>query len=243
MYHQIKNSLKRIIPRYFLFKYEEAIRFPYATLYAGKKHTCNICNHNLKSFITTNTGEKICPYCGSLSRTRRLYDVITNEHEFKGNILHFSPSRSLYRRLKKMTGISYYSTDFEDEFMADYNFDITSIPIEDNFFDFIICYHILEHIMDDKKAIQELYRVLKPEGVILIQTPFKEGSTYENAKITLPEDRLKHFGQEDHVRIYSAQGLKNRLKENNCTKVQLKEYPINVQNGLEPKEIILEVIK
>ncbi|WP_299442357.1 class I SAM-dependent methyltransferase [uncultured Aquimarina sp.] len=229
-----------------MFKYEEVIRFPYALLYAGKKHTCNICNHNLKKYITSKSGEKICPYCGSISRTRRLYQIIQNEHELKGKILHFSPSRSLYRRLKNNSNISYYSSDFENEFIADYNFDITSIPVADNYFDFIICYHILEHIIDDKKAIQELYRVLKPKKTILIQTPFKSGNIYENENIISPEERLKHFGQEDHVRIYSVEGLKKRLKENNFTTIQAKEYFMDTENnvnGLQLQEVVLEVIK
>ena len=77
----------------------------------------------------------------------------------KGKILHFSPARSIYRIFKKMKPIDYYSTDYENEFLADYNFDITNINQDANKFDVIICYHILEYILDDKKAISELYRV------------------------------------------------------------------------------------
>jgi len=246
MYQTLKIIFKKIIPRSFLFKHEEVIRFPYALLYDGKKYTCNICNHNLKKYITAKNGEKICPYCGSISRTRRLYQIIQNEYQLNGKVLHFSPSRSLYRRLKKTNNISYYSSDFENEFIADYNYDITSIPVEDNFFDFIICYHILEHIINDKKAIEELHRVLKPKKTILIQTPFKDGDIYENEEIISPEERLKHFGQEDHVRIYSVEGLKKRLEENNFTTVRIKEYSINDDNnvnGLQSKEVVLEVVK
>ena len=83
---------------------------------------------------------------------------------------------------------------------------------EDEKFDTIICYHILEHVADDLKAISELYRVLKPQGTILIQTPFKEGEIYEDYSIVSQKDREQHFGQKDHVRVYSAEGLKKRLK-------------------------------
>nr|WP_255452619.1 methyltransferase domain-containing protein [Aquimarina sp. RZ0] len=161
-------------------------------------------------------------------------------------VLHFSPSRCLYRRLKQKKGLQYYSSDFENEFIADHHYDITKIPVEDNFFDFIICYHILERIQNDKLAIQELYRVLKTNGTILIQTPFKDGQTYENDTITSPEDRLKHFGQEDHCRIYSAHDLKKRLEATNFAKIKIREFSNNDKNdiyGLKATEAIIEVIK
>ena len=154
----------------------------------------------------------LCPFCGSLSRNRRLWELIRGKNNLTGNILHFSPSRSLYRVFKKEKNVNYFSSDFENEFLADYKFDITNILQENNTFDTIICYHILEHIVDDKKAMSELYRVLKPNGNIFIQTPFKDGNTHEDFTIVSPQERIVYFGQEDHVRIYSVEGLKTRLE-------------------------------
>ena len=77
----------------------------------------------------------------------------------------------------------------------------------------IICYHILEHIEEDITAMQELFRVLKPDGKVYLQTPFKDGMIYEDATITTKLQRLEAFGQDDHVRIYSVEGLKERLKQ------------------------------
>jgi predicted SAM-dependent methyltransferase len=74
-----------------------------------------------------------------------------------------------------------------------------------------ICYHVLEHITADAQAISELYRILKPGGTCWIQTPFKEGEIYEDFSITDAAERWEHFHQEDHVRIYSAEGLAQRL--------------------------------
>jgi ubiquinone/menaquinone biosynthesis C-methylase UbiE len=126
--------------------------------------------------------------------------------------LDFSPSRCIYRRLKKFKNINYTSSDFAGEFLSDVKFDITNINSPSESFDLIICYHILEHIEDDLLALKELKRILKPGGKCFIQTPFKEGEIYENPEIIKPVERAKHFGQEDHVRIYSTQGLKNRIE-------------------------------
>src|SRR6185295_8361218 len=102
----------------------------------------------------------------------------------KGRMLDFSPSRSLYRKFKKIPGIEYFASDYNNEFISDYQFDIAAVNLPDNFFDLVICYHILEHIPDDRKAMTELFRVLKPGKNIFIQTPFKAGETYEALSIT-----------------------------------------------------------
>lgn len=213
MYSFIKKTLKSIIPKQFLFKNELRFRYFYGVLYSGKKHRCNICKKQLKSFIKLDNEDLLCPFCGSLSRNRRLWKLLNDNKMLRGNILHFSPSRNLYRTLKANSEVNYFSSDFENEFLADYKFDITNIKENDETFDTIICYHILEHITDDQKAMSELYRVLKSNGKVYIQTPFKTGNIYEDDRITTPEDRLKHFGQEDHVRVYSVEGLINRLKK------------------------------
>ncbi|WP_233783410.1 class I SAM-dependent methyltransferase [Flavivirga eckloniae] len=111
-----------------------------------------------------------------------------------------------------MKHLNYISSVYDGDFLGDEKFDITGIAVGDDKFDFIICYHVLEHIIDDQKAISELYRVLKPEGRIFIQTPFKDGEIYEDSNITSSEMRKKHFGQEDHVRVYSVNGLVDRLE-------------------------------
>lgn len=215
MYYFIKKSIKAVIPKKLLFKNELFFRWFHGFFYIGNKHQCTICDKKLRAFITLENEDLMCPFCGSLSRTRRLWNLLNSNKSIKNNILHFSPPRSVYRQLKKKQAINYYSTDFTDAFLADYKFDITDINQSNEKFDLIICYHILEHILEDKKAMTELYRVLKPNGVIYIQTPFKEGDIYEDYNIISPEEREQHFGQDDHVRIYSVDGLKNRLEHCN----------------------------
>lgn len=222
MYSSIKKALKAFIPKTFLFKNELFFRKFHCFFYIGNKHQCNICSQKLSRFINLNNSDLICPSCGSLSRNRRLWHLLSQQDK-TGNWLHFSPSRSLYRTLKKDSNINYHSTDFENEFLANYKFDITNIDQPDDKFDVIICYHILEHIEKDRLAMKELYRVLKPNGSIYIQTPFKDGDIYEDDTIKMPEAREKHFGQNDHVRIYSVEGLANRL-ESNGFKVSEKHF-------------------
>ena len=146
-------------------------------------------------------------------QNRRLWKLITEKY-LRSNIqiLDFSPSRSLFRKWKEVTNVKHIASDLSGDFIADVSYDITQIPEKDAQFDLIICYHILEHVVDDIKAMSELFRVLKPNGTVLIQTPFKNGKIYEDYAITSESERLIHFGQEDHVRIYSVDGLKKRLE-------------------------------
>lgn len=241
MYEKVKKVLQSTIPQKYMFRYEEIIRGIYYQFYRGNKAKCNICEKKLKKFITLPSEEKICPNCGSTRRNRRLWEILKLEIKNEEiNILHFSPSRCLYRILSKQSLIKYQSTDYVGEFIADKQLDITRIEEPDNICDLIICYHILEHIEDDHKAMKELYRILKNEGKCIVQTPFKEGDIFEdNTKIT-PEERLKHFGQQDHVRIYSINGLKSRL-ENIGFKVEVKIFSEKSDNylGLHEKECVL----
>src|SRR5690606_20484977 len=124
-------------------------------------------------------------------------------------VLHFSPHRFLQKKLQSIFQSNYVSTDIEGNYTTK-NHDITEINEPDEYFDLIICFHVLEHVIDDKKAMKELYRILKPSGKLVLQVPFKEGETYEDFSIVSPEERLKAFGQEDHVRHYGLTGFVER---------------------------------
>ena len=213
MYQTAKKIVTKIVSKKFLFEQEETLRSWYSVFYAGNKYECNICGKNLRTFISLSNNDSLCPNCGSLKRNRRLWSLLEVELLIPNtSILDFSPSRCLYRKFKKLKTINYESTDLSGDFIADHHFDITKLEIAENSLDLIICYHILEHINDDIQAIKELFRVMKPGARALIQTPFKDGETYEDYSIVSNKERLKHFGQEDHVRIYSVSGLAQRLE-------------------------------
>lgn len=123
-------------------------------------------------------------------------------------MLHVAPEWKLFQKFSSFPGIDYCPVD---KFTEGYRYppgtidmDITEMDYPDNNFDFILCSHVLEHILDDKKAMMELYRVLKPDGWGILQVPIdmQRDETYEDNSITKPDERQKAFGQFDHVRIY-----------------------------------------
>lgn len=212
MYKTLKSITKSIVPKQIIRKYKASLREVVYLFYKGNNYACNLCQAKLKTFLKLSNNDLLCPRCGSLPRTRRLYQIIKSKELLQGSILHFSPPLSLHKKIKEHPNIQYISSDFENEFIADVKYDVTKIPVKKETFDLFIAYHILEHIEADATAMKELFRITKKEGFGLIQTPFKKGEIYENANIKTPAARLKHFGQQDHVRIYSVNGLKKRLQ-------------------------------
>lgn len=241
MYQKIKYILKGLFPKKLLFKYELIFRLILYQFYRGSKFQCNICKKELRQFVTTENGDALCPSCGSLPRNRRLWSILNGGFLKSGTkVLDFSPSRCLYRILKNYPSLTYVSTDLSGDFIADHTYIITAIDAADDSYDVVVCYHILEHIEHDLQAMKELYRILRPDGICLVQTPFKGGPIYEDFTIQSEAERLKHFGQEDHVRIYSVDGLKERLTANGF-KVEIMEYIEREENkfGYSKKEIVL----
>lgn len=239
MYTFIKKTISFFLPKKLLFSFEPFLRNGYSLFYKGTNHHCVLCDFKANKWINNDKNDKLCPKCGSLSRDRRLWSILKESYlKENSNVLDFSPSRSLFRKWKKEKKIHHIATDLSGNFMADKQFDITQIAVNANTFDIIICYHVLEHVVEDQKAIKELYRVLKPNGTVLIQTPFKEGAIYEDYTITSEKERLKHFGQEDHVRVYSVLGLIERIKKAGF-KTEVLNFTTNNYYGFSDKETIL----
>jgi SAM-dependent methyltransferase len=138
----------------------------------------------------------------SFTNTKRikLRDAETNSAL---KVLHFAPEQAFYKLFRNQKNLEYTTTDLFSP-LADVKADICDLPFEDNQYDVILCNHVLEHIPDDTKAMQELYRVLKPGGMAILQIPqdLSRATTFADDSITDQKERAKIFGQYDHVRIY-----------------------------------------
>jgi predicted SAM-dependent methyltransferase len=129
----------------------------------------------------------------------------TNFFTSKNNlkVLHFAPEQAFYKMFRKQQNLDYTTTDLLSP-LADVKADICNLPFTDNQYDVILCNHVLEHIPDDTKAMRELFRVLKPGGMAILQIPqdLNRATTFADDSITNQKERAKIFGQYDHVRIY-----------------------------------------
>jgi SAM-dependent methyltransferase len=181
---------------------------------------CPIC-HNRLRFLVVNTegdrAETLCMKCNSLERHRRAVLFLrrcTTLHSDALRVLHVAPEPSLRRELERLPHLDYVTGDLYAE-GVDLRLDLTDMDFDDEAFDVILCSHVLEHIPDDRKAMQEMHRVLKPDGWALINVPSDPERTeiYEDESIVEPRDRLQHFGQKDHVRVYSSNGFVERLRQ------------------------------
>lgn len=194
--------------------------------FRGTKYYCPLCQANYAKFTPAGTPSRPnakCPVCGSLERHRLLWICIdqlqkTEILKTNGRLLHIAPERCLAKRLAK--NYEYVSVDMYSS-EVDVKVDITALCFSDEYFDSIICNHVLEHIQDDRKALSELFRVLKYGGWGSIQVPIKGEKTQEDP-FTTPLERERLYGQRDHVRQY-GEDFKLRLQNAGFEVLELKK--------------------
>lgn len=179
---------------------------------------CNVCGERVEKFLAfgrQNRPNVRCPHCRALDRHRAFWCYAKHfTNLFDGQpkkLLHVAPEKVLSEKLQALPGLDYLSADLDSE-LAMVKMDLTSIEYPDQTWDIILCSHVLEHIPDDRKAMREMLRVLRPGGWLMVQVPVRPEPTYEDWNITTPEGRLEAFGQADHVRIYGYD-LLDRLVE------------------------------
>ena len=200
------------IPRPILIRLSYVARPILAFLLKGDTFTDPIDGKSFKMFLPYGYGNQrnnvLSPSTLSLERHRLLWLYLNNETDFftskiKKNVLHFAPEQAFYKRFRNQKNIVYTTTDLFSP-LADVKADICNLPFEDNQYDVILCNHVLEHIPDDTKAMQELFRVLKPGGMAILQIPqdLNRATTFSDDSITDEKERAAIFGQYDHVRIY-----------------------------------------
>ncbi len=201
------------IPRPLLIRLSYVARPILAFFLKGNTFTDPIDGKSFRSFLPYGYGKQrnnvLSPSTLSLERHRLLWLYLKNETDFflkteqRKKVLHFAPEQCFLKRFRALDTIDYTTTDLLSP-IADVKADICNLPFKDNSYDIILCNHVLEHIHDDTKAMQELYRVMKPGGYGIFQIPqdLSRMTTFEDDTITDKKERAKIFGQYDHVRIY-----------------------------------------
>lgn len=199
-----------IFSRGFLIRISFFVKPILKILMYGSKYTDPIDGNTFRAFLPYGYNKirnnVLSPSTYSLERHRLLWLYLKNETSFfkaKLKVLHFAPESALMNQFKKLKNLSYDTIDLNSP-IADIKADICDLPFLDNSYDFILCNHVLEHIVDDNKAIRELYRVLKKNGIGIFQVPidYNRDTTFEDFSVTNKKERNKLFGQYDHVRIY-----------------------------------------
>lgn len=200
----------------------------------GDKYTDPIDGRSFRKFLPygyENVRENVLsPGTLSLERHRLFWLYLKNETTFfseSHKVLHFAPEQAFLKRFRKMSNLEYTTTDLNSP-IADVKADICDLPFENDTYDFIICNHVLEHIPDDTKAMRELYRVLTPGGMAILQVPYENSrdTTFEDDTITDPKERAIIFGQYDHVRVYGMDYFKKL--EQIGFKVDAVDYTANL---------------
>jgi SAM-dependent methyltransferase len=214
----MRQLLKSVIPDKVLKLYRALEAKKEICMHKGDNVECPVCNSTFSSFASFGNLKRSnarCYKCGALERHRLLYKYLTSKTDLfekskRIKLLHFAPEKAFYTIFSQQPTFDYYPCDLSPEYyMYDSKskvkkVDITQIPFEDNSFDVILCNHVLEHVLNDRQAMGELYRVMKKGGWGIFQVPIDQNreNTYEDFSITTKEERLKAFGQADHVRWY-----------------------------------------
>lgn len=202
----------------------------------GSNVRCNICNKGYKQFkpfylrysdgsLTELKDHGVCWSCNSFPRMRQLYYWLVNDFKIESRdglrILHIAPELQILNKIRKLRNITYTCMDKHCEGYSYPDFvlsgDVCEMEFADSSFDMVICNHVLEHVIDDRKAMREIHRILTEKGIAILMVPMKRNSakvTIEQRKDEILSDaeREQRFGQRDHVRLYGLDYF-DRLSE------------------------------
>jgi SAM-dependent methyltransferase len=235
-YQQYKHSVAHVTLKEWEKALVRRIRLP---KYRGDAYCCPICRVNLRAFkplspryeeLTTSNGyyplsqvetfnyrNYYCPACDASDR-ERLYAIYLDaafarfDRARRYRVVEFAPSLALQKKIKSYPFVDYRSADLFRHTVDD-RIDICDMHVyADNSVDVVLCSHVLEHVPDDRKAMREIFRILRPGGFAIVMVPLVHGveETCE-VETNTPEERWKLFGADDHVRQYGKRDFADRL--------------------------------
>jgi len=249
----IKKIYKRILPEKIRNDIHIALRKAKAPFLKGSRFECNVCGSRFRRLLPKADRENAeCPKCGALERTRLLLYYLQNETEIfekRMKVLHFGPEPGLYAIISK-ADLEYVDADYNPAY-ANHVIDITNIHYTDDYFDLIICSHVVGYVTDEDKALEELYRVLSPNGMMLLLTFLNPESpdTIDHDWVNSPELRTIHYGEPDCLRLHGF-NYKSILEDKGFT-VNQRDYRLELDAerieknvlGEGPREHIFECTK
>ncbi len=188
---------------------------------------CPLCGGRFRRFMPYGYVEvrpnALCPRCLSLERHRLLWLWLEKETDLLNTqlkspsafrLLHIAPEVCLSKKFEKILPPgSYITADLESP-LATIKMDVQAIPFADDTFEVVFCNHVLEHVADDRRAMRQMHRVMRPGGWGVMLSPVDEtrADTFEDDSITDPDERTRLFGQYDHRRVY-GRDYADRLRE------------------------------
>ena len=172
------------------------------------KKYCPACNQKVPDFYFFSYRPYGCPNCNASPRERFVMYCFRNNllpslhNGF--NILHIAPSEKSIENYFRSFG-NWVGGDINPK---RYNKNVIHLDLEkfhiNDYFDVIYASHVLEHIIDDYKAMKNIYNHLVPGGFAIILVPLLGKATIEGGPSLSPKERQKKFGQHDHVRQYGS---------------------------------------
>ncbi|MDQ0417333.1 SAM-dependent methyltransferase [Croceifilum oryzae] len=172
-----------------------------------------------QSFKLENWNPKtgICSICMAMDRERLYVWFMERETDLvraNVSVLHIDPEKNVKNRLDTCSNLQYVCGDLKPLDPWTKGIDVTNLYYEDQSFDVVLCSHILENILDDGKAMRELYRVMKVGGWGIMQVPLATNikMSFEDERVVTPEDRTRAYGHQDHVRVYAKEDYIQRLE-------------------------------